>query len=355
MDLIKGFNALIIGYGSIGHRHARILAALTPSLAIVNRREDVRARARRDHPGAQVVERLEELDRSSFPWESTLAVIATWGPSHAEFFHKLADRGVPHILCEKPMASSVAAACDMMVRAEREQIILGINQCMRYAGIVPALHRFFQEHELGEPVALVVEGGAGCIVTNGIHWVDFATELFGTTPQHVTATVRGEPINPRSPTLLFYGGTAIWRFDREREATISFSNRSSLEPVAYIFLRDAVAEITYASVEVDVYLHVVIRRREKASVVRFPAVTRTGQAAEKLFEGRLPGVRMFLEGIQHAMFDVLQNNACVSSAHTGVNAVESCIGALVSAREGRCVSLPSGPTSSWREEHWPIS
>jgi predicted dehydrogenase len=355
MDLSNAFNALVIGYGSIGYRHAKILAALTPSLAIVNRREDVRIRARRDHPGALVVEQLEELDRASFSWKSTLAVIATWGPSHAEFFHKLADRGVRHILCEKPMASSVADACNMMIRAGREQIVLGVNQCMRYAGIVPALRRFFQEHELGEPVAVVVEGGAGGIVTNGIHWVDFATELFGTTPQYVVATARGEPINPRSPALLFYGGTATWRFDREREATISFSNRSSLEPVAQIFLRDAVVEITYASSDSDVYLHAVVRSREKASVVKFPAVTRTGQAGEKLFEGRLPGVRMFLEGIQHAVFDVLQHNACVSSPQSGVNALDSCIGALVSAREGRYISLPSGPTSSWREENWPIS
>ena len=355
MNPTNALSALIIGYGSIGNRHARILGALTPSLAIVNRREDVRARALRDHPSARVVERLEDLDRSNFPWESTLAVIATWGPSHAEFFHKLADRGVRHILCEKPMASSVAAACDMKIRAERENIVLGVNQCMRYAAIVPALREFFQTHDLGEPAALVVEGGAGCVVTNGIHWVDFATELFGTTPRCVMATVRGEPLNPRSPTLLYYGGTAVWRFDGEREATLSFSNRSSLEPVAYIFLRDAVAEITYASAEGDVYLNAAIRRRDKDAVLRFPAVTRTGQATEKLFEGRLPGVSMFMEGIKQAVIDVLQNNACVSSADMGVNALESCVGALVSAREGRSVDLPGGATSFWREEYWPIS
>jgi predicted dehydrogenase len=253
------------------------------------------------------------------------------------------------------MASSVAAACDVTARAERENIVLGVNQCMRYAGIVPALRTFFRAHDLGEPASLVVEGGAGCIVTNGIHWVDFATELFGTAPRQVTASIRGEAINPRSPTLLYYGGTAVWRFDGEREATLSFSNRSSLEPVAYIFLRDAVAEITYASADGDVFLNAIIRRRDQDAVVRFPAVTRTGQATEKLFEGRLPAVTMFMEGIKQAVTDVLQNNASVSSAHMGVIALESCVGALVSAREGRSVDLPGGATSTWREEQWPIS
>src|SRR4051794_18894303 len=99
--------ALVIGYGSIGRRHARVLASLTPALVIVNRRESVRTQAAHDHPGARVVERLEELDQEDFPWADTLAVIATWGPSHASLFHALADRGVRRILCEKPLAASV--------------------------------------------------------------------------------------------------------------------------------------------------------------------------------------------------------------------------------------------------------
>jgi hypothetical protein len=80
----------------------------------------------------------------------------------------------------------------------------------------------------------------------------------------------------------------------------------------------------------------------------------TGMEARGLRIG-LPGVQMFLGGIQFAMFDVLQNNACVCSAHTGVNALDSSIGALVSARRGRRPSPLIGPTSFWRKEHLPIS
>src|SRR5690242_456596 len=98
--------AVVIGYGSIGRRHARTLAALGCSLVIVNRRENVRAQAKLDHPSARVIDRLQVLDRENFDWHSSVAVIASWGPSHAAFFHMLADRGARSILCEKPMAAS---------------------------------------------------------------------------------------------------------------------------------------------------------------------------------------------------------------------------------------------------------
>ena len=93
--------AVVIGYGSIGRRHARTLAALGCSLVIVNRRENVRAQAKLDHSSAHVIDRLEVLDRENFDWHSSVGVIATWGPSHAAFFHMLADRGVRSILCAR--------------------------------------------------------------------------------------------------------------------------------------------------------------------------------------------------------------------------------------------------------------
>ena len=89
--------ALIIGYGSIGRRHAQTLATMVERMAIVDSKESARTQARDKHSTATVVDRLEVLDQSAFPWESAVAIIATWGPSHSEFFHALAARGGGHI------------------------------------------------------------------------------------------------------------------------------------------------------------------------------------------------------------------------------------------------------------------
>jgi predicted dehydrogenase len=197
-------------------------------------------------------------------------------------------------------------------------------------------------------VAVVVTGGAVCLLTNGIHWVDFATELFAGPPRQVLSTACGDAINPRSPDLLLYGGTAVWDFDRRREAVISFNNRSSVELRARVYYRDAVAEI-------DSDLTVAVRRRDPAVVRRYPGVTRTGSAGELLFEGALPGVLAWSDGVRMALTQLVRGEAAACPGSVGAAAVAACAGALAAVREGRVVELPIAPTSAWWDEPWPIS
>lgn len=349
-----GHAGLVIGYGSIGRRHARILAGLADSLAIVNRGEAGRMQAKRDHPAACVVDRLEALDERRFPWARALAVIATWGPSHLDFFSRLADRGVRRILCEKPMAASVAQAAEMMHRANAEGITLGVNHCLRYAELAPSLRRFLALHDLGEPVTVVVSGGASCLVTNGIHWVDFAIELFGVEPEGVVGFVRGDPINPRSPELLNFGGGATWRFPGGREAVLLMSNRSSIEPVVRVYLPHALAELAYEAGPDDVYVTASIRRGARRDLAR-EAGDRPAELDAPLFAGRLPGVRLFLDGIRAAMEDVGHGAAVRSPGSAGVVAVSAVVGALSAGREGRAFDLPVPPSSPAGRHAWPIS
>ena len=337
---------VVVGYGSIGRRHARVAAGMTSRLAIVNRSEPVRLQAAHDHPRADVVADLESLDQADFPWADTIAIIATWGPSHADYFHRLADRGVKRILCEKPMAASVHDAFEMAVRAEREGISLGVNHCLRFANVVPALRQFLADRRLGEPSSVVASGGASCLVTNGIHWLDFAVELFGAEPDDVFACLRGDAINPRSPDLLYYGGSAVWRFEGGRELLVAFSNSSSVEPTVRIYLPDSLVVISHAWSDGDVVIHV-----EVWGANGVPGSVPLAQ----LFEGLLPGAHRFMYGIEEALRDVIDRGASRSSGLAGAMAVAAVIGALVSSREGVAVSLPIDPGSDWGAEQWPIS
>jgi predicted dehydrogenase len=247
------------------------------------------------------------------------------------------------------MANSVAEARGMVERARRAGVALGVNHYIRFTRLAPALRQFAREHSLGEAVAVVVEGGAACLVTNGLHWIDFASTLFGSPPCRVVSTARGERINPRSPDLMIYGGTAIWSFGEGREAVISLNDRSSVALTARIYFRDAVAE-TDGDME-----RVSIRRRDRAAVERFPAITRTGPAVELLSEGPLPGMRHYLEGLAVALSEAAAGEIVTSPAEAGLEAVSSCVGALLAAREGVAIDLPIDPGSAEGRETWPIS
>jgi predicted dehydrogenase len=339
---------LLFGYGSIGRRHARALAEHAQHLVIVEPKEPARAQAREAHPTAVVLDSTEALEEQRLSWREVMAVIATWGPSHASVFHWLADHGVRRILCEKPMASSVRDAWAMADRARREGIVLATHHYLRYARLAPGLRTVAAEHDLGEPVAVRVDGGAACLVTNGLHWLDFVIDLFGASPESVTSTAAGEGINPRSPELQLYGGTAIWRFPNDREAVISFSNRASLAPSARVVFR-------HAMVDIDDELHAVVRRRDPAVTSQLPALTRTGMPQQVLFQGALPGSIHHLQGLQSAIREVWCGQPLTTTGETGAIAVGSIIGALLAAREGRMIGLPIAPDSQEGGERWPIS
>jgi predicted dehydrogenase len=339
---------VLIGYGSVGRRHARALADVTEEVVVVDTKETARAQATQDHPAARVITDLTELDARGFPWKAAVAVIATWGPSHAAIFHALADRGVRHVLCEKPLAASVADAEDMVRRAADEGIVLGVNHTLRHAGLADALARYAGEADLGEPLAVVVDGGANCLVTNGLHWIDFASQVFGAPPLSVVGTVRGELGNPRSPDLRLYGGAAVWTFEGDRTAVIAFSNGSSVDSTTRVYYRNAVAET-------DLDLMTVVRRRDMRVVREALAVTRTGPLVEVLYNKRLPEVLPLREALRPALLDVVHGQARRCPASVGAAAVNACVGALTASAEGQAIALPIDSASAWGRTAWPIS
>lgn len=349
--------ALLLGYGSRGRACARTLSALAKTMAIIDTNQTSLERAKADHPAALTARDLKDLERSGFDWPSACAVIATWGPSHADLFHGLVDRGVRRVLCEKPLAASVEQADSIVRRAAREAVFLTSYHYFRQAGFVEGLSRMAKLHELGDPVAVIVHGGAACLVTNGIHFIDLAIQLFGSLPERVISTARGEQINPRSADLQFYGGSAAWTFAGGRELTLSFSNQSSVLYVPSVLYRNAVASIHYrdAADTNDFYYEVSVVRRNMADVAKFPAVTRTGPAMDAVFTGELPGVLRGNDAGRAGFLQLACGEGNASPGESSAASVNACIGALVSGREGKAVDLPISPASLWGREVWPIS
>ena len=341
-------NGVLFGYGSIGRRHASVLAGTVDELAVVDTKPAAREQAAAAHPAATVLDSLEGFDRVSWNPDSTLAVIATWGPSHAELFHALVDRGIRHILCEKPLAVSVHAAHEMVQRAKREGVSMAVHHFMRYGGLAQSLARFAKEHELGEPLSIVVQGGAAGIVTTGIHWVDFAVELFGSEPINVVSTAYGEPINPRTPDVQLFGGSVIWTFEGGREAIVTYNNRSSISMTGCVFYRDA-------TVEIDDELNVIARQRDMKAVEQFPSITRTGPVVTDLFRGQLPGMFSLADGMKTALSEIQNGKKMTVPGSAGVTAVSSCVGALLASRSERAVPLPIDPDTTEGRESWPMS
>lgn len=335
-------DAVVVGYGSIGRRHVEALASRAGRMIVVDADPAARAAASRAHPRAEVFSSAEEVRASHQSLSGALGVIATWGPSHLEIFQHLLDLKVQAIVCEKPLAASVANAHRMCDAAARAGTPLAVNHIYRYLGLRNAVRGLEERHALGEPIALVSLAGAAGLITNGIHVVDFAFELFDGAPRRVVSTAQSDPVNPRSSELNYFGGTSTFEFDGRREATLAYTNLSSLALWLVILYREAL-------IEVDSNFHYVIRRRESSEVQADPRLTRYGVPHE-VDRGTL---NLHPDPIRRSHDDALAG-ADTAPGWIGRDVLGACIASLVSAESGRAVVGQVEPDSEWGRRQWAI-
>tara|TARA_Y100000588_G_scaffold395260_1_gene521987 strand:+ start:7309 stop:8352 length:1044 start_codon:yes stop_codon:yes gene_type:complete len=342
------FFYVVVGYGSVGRYHCNLISSRYSKLAIVDFNHNARERARIDHPTSLVTSSLKELESFGWNWSYSVAIIASWGPAHEIGFNELVEYGVRRILCEKPLANSVIAGARMVELAESKDVTLAVHHHSRYSGFQESMRSMSAKHELGEPYSMLVHGGAQGIVTNGIHWLARAFDMFDARPDTVVSSVRGEPINPRSDQLMFYGGTATWSFEGGRDLSISLSNRSSVSLSAVIYYRDAVVH-TNPDSDVKIF------RRDMKAAEEYAAVTRTGPASEEIFSGKLPSATPITTRTTAILEEIESETIGRSSPGYALALLGAVIGAVASGEMGEAVSLPVKTNSLVGLKEWPIS
>jgi scyllo-inositol 2-dehydrogenase (NADP+) len=183
----------LVGYG-LGGRvfHAPLIEA-TDGLALAavatSRRDEVAAA----YPSTAVVPSAEEV------WDRVDAVVvSTPNSAHVPIGMEAVRRGVP-VVIDKPLASSAAAAEELVSAAERAGVPLTVFQNRRWDGDFLTVRRLLREGALGDVVlfesryerfqpsvpagewrerADPAEGG-GTLLDLGAHIVDQALLLFG--------------------------------------------------------------------------------------------------------------------------------------------------------------------------------
>jgi len=140
--------------------------------------------------GCRTYDSLEEMLADD---EIELVVVATFNHDHPD--HSIAAmRAGKHVLCEKPMAASLADADRMVEAAKETGRILTFNHNKRYSPDFLTVKRVLQSGKLGEPILIRItthsfrrrwdwqtlkEFGGGEMNNNGSHAIDAALQLMG--------------------------------------------------------------------------------------------------------------------------------------------------------------------------------
>ena len=220
----------LIGAGGIGAHHAaRYNRVQGAELTAVVDVDEARANAVAKEHGVPRVFTSVESALQSGAFDAVDICLPTW--LHAEVTVAAANAGL-HVLCEKPMATTLEEADAMISAARKAGVVLMIAQCRRYDNYWGTVRRALAEGAIGSPVVWRdVAGsngpgpawfydrrkGLGPLVDGAIHNYDFARTMFGEATS-VYATGRSfKPVT--APDT----GIAVVRFEKGDELQLSWS------------------------------------------------------------------------------------------------------------------------------------
>ncbi|HSK93195.1 MAG TPA: Gfo/Idh/MocA family oxidoreductase [Candidatus Angelobacter sp.] len=216
----------IVGAGSIGRRHAALLAASPRTMVAAVVDPDPRAEAVADANGAPW---LADLDRLLDRDRPDAAIIATPNALHREQAERCIARGIP-VLVEKPIATSVEDGERIADAAERRGVPVLVGHHRRHSSFLAAAQGLVGDGALGQVVAVSAttifakpseyfaaapwrrEPGGGPVLINLIHDVDALRALAGEVAEvHAIASgvVRGLVVEDSAAVILRFVGGAI--------------------------------------------------------------------------------------------------------------------------------------------------
>jgi predicted dehydrogenase len=134
-------------------------------------------------------------------------VVATTAPSHAALVLEAAERGAKWILCEKPLAVSLAECDEMMEACRKSGTLLAVNHQMRFMEQYTIPKALLDSDALGGfQSATVVTGNFG-LAMNGTHYFEMFRYMAGEPAAEVSAWFSKETVaNPRGAEFVDRAG-----------------------------------------------------------------------------------------------------------------------------------------------------
>jgi predicted dehydrogenase len=193
-------NVAVVGVGRMGRRHLQALCELGQTIVGICDPSPESLALAQTEQGIGADRHFRDFSEMLTRTTPESLIVATTAPTHADYVCHAAERGVRYILCEKPMATSLAD-CDRMLRVCRERgTILAINHQMRFMEQYTSPKRIVDSAQFGGLSSVTVVAGNFGVAMNGTHYFEMFRYLTGEAASEVSAWLSDRAVpNPRGP------------------------------------------------------------------------------------------------------------------------------------------------------------
>lgn len=140
---------------------------------------------------------VEHMLKETYP---DCVIVATTSPMHCEYTCLAAEAGAQYILCEKPMAISLAQCNRMITVCKLNGARMAINHQMRFMEQYTEPKKIIYSEAFGGLRSVTVVGGNFGMAMNGTHYFEMFRYMTDEKPFAVTAWFSEEKVpNPRGP------------------------------------------------------------------------------------------------------------------------------------------------------------
>ena len=323
----------LLGCGAMGTTIARSVQHLNgwSVSAAFDAKPEAVERFRRAFPSVSVAADIEVF------WDAArmadVLAIATTADNHMSGTLQALESGVRTILLEKPAATSLADADDLIEAAQRAGARIAIDHTRRWLASGDGLRRLIGDGVLGNPRAIHFYYGRAGFAMIGTHLFDLARWLTGSEITRLRAELDPEPgVNKRGRQFVDPPGYCEARFANGVRLTVDLSSDLRLRQRAFVVICEN------GRLEVD----------ERLGRVRLAG---TGGRA---WEAEYISPDVLELGVASALHELQGGVPPRATLADGRAALEAAIACQVSAREGgRWVEMPL--VGDIRKERFPFA
>jgi len=189
---------VIIGAGRMGRRHIQIVRDLGLNLAgICDLNPEALSLATEEY-SIRTDLHFTDVRHLLRQTEPECVIIATTAPTHCEYTCLAAESGAKYVLCEKPMAVSLAECDKMLEVCAHYGTELAVNHQMRFMEQYTAPKPIIESDAFGGLCSITVVGGNFGMAMNGTHYFEMFRFMTNEAPVEVCAWFSpGKVPNPR--------------------------------------------------------------------------------------------------------------------------------------------------------------